>query len=338
MMFKFGKRVQESVGLDIGSYSVKVVSLKRENEVNVLTGYNIKQIPVGAKTSDIEKAVKDALEEIDLHPADVNLSVSGPNVIVRFIDLPKMNKEQLGSALSFEAEKYIPFNINEVIMDSLILGEADEPGQMRVLLSAAKRDLVESRVNLLDKLGIVVNVMDIDSFALFNAFTASNPVEDKGNAFFDFGHSESTVLVSIGARPCFMRQIQIGGSDIAKAIAKDIGVPIEKAEELKLHPDPVSLPKVQQAGFTILEEILKEVQLSFGYFENRFNTAVSNLYCSGGMVFQEGVMEYFTTKTELKVETWNPIKGIEVAETLSREDIEKIGPQLAVSIGLALRG
>ena len=160
-MFKIGKGIQESVGLDIGTYSVKVVSLKKENGVNLLTGYNVKQIPIGAKTSDIEQAVKETLEEIDLQPADVNLSISGPNVIVRFVDLPKMNKDQLESALSFEAEKYIPFNINEVVMDSIILGDAEESGQMRVLLSAAKRDLIESRVNLMDKMGIIVNVMRI---------------------------------------------------------------------------------------------------------------------------------------------------------------------------------
>jgi Tfp pilus assembly PilM family ATPase len=104
-MIKFGRRVQEVVGLDIGSYSIKVVSLKQENENNILTGYNVKQIPPETKSSDLEKLVKETLEEVDLHPGDVNLSVSGPNVIVRFIDLPKMNKEQLGSALAFEAEK-----------------------------------------------------------------------------------------------------------------------------------------------------------------------------------------------------------------------------------------
>jgi type IV pilus assembly protein PilM len=224
-------------------------------------------------------------------------------------------------------------------MDSIILGEGKEPGQMSVLIAAAKRELIESRVNLLDKLGIAVNVMDIDSFAVFNAFISSNPAEEsKGNAFLDFGHSESTVLISIGNKPCFMRQIQIGGRDIARAISKDMGIPVEKAEELKLNPDPVSMPKIQQASFTVLEEIMKEMQLSFGYFENRYDTPVSNVYCSGGMIFQEGVMEYFTTKTELNVVEWNPVKGISLVDTLSREDIEKIGPILAVSIGLSLRG
>jgi type IV pilus assembly protein PilM len=336
-MIKFGQKLKESVGLDIGTYSIKVVSVKKEKEGNILTGYNIKKIPPDAKSSDTERLVQEAFEEIDLHPSEVNLAISGPNVIVRFVDLPRMNKDQLENALSYEAEKYIPFNINEVVMDSLILGDAEETGQMRVLIAAAKRDLVESRVSLLEKMGIDVGVMDIVSFAVFNAFLASTQAEDKGNAFFDFGHSESNVLISIGSQPCFMRQIQIGGKDIAKAISKDIGVPIEKAEELKLNTDEVGRERVRQSSFTVLEEIMREMQLSFGYFENRYNTPVSNLYCSGGMFFLEGVMEYFETKSGLKVEKWNPAKGLTVSENLSFEVVDSVSPQLAVSIGLALR-
>ena len=172
---------------------------------------------------------------------------------------------------------------------------------------------------------------------MFNAFTASNTAEDKGNAFFDFGHSESNVLISIGTNPCFMRQIQIGGKDIGKAISKDMGISLEKAEELKLTPDEVARQRVQQSSFTILEEIMREMQLSFGYFENRYNQSVSNLYCSGGMIYQEGAMEYFATKSGLKVEKWNPANGLSVAEHISLEDIDKVSSQLAVSIGLALR-
>ncbi|MGB3081711.1 MAG: type IV pilus assembly protein PilM [Candidatus Omnitrophota bacterium] len=336
-MIKFGQKFKESVGLDIGTYSIKVISIKKEKESNILTGYNIKNVPPDAKSTDTERLVQEAFDEIDLHPDEVNLAISGPSVIVRFVDMPRMNKDQLESALGYEAEKYIPFNINEVVIDFLILGDAEEAGQMRVLIAAAKRDLVESRVNLLDKMGIDVGVMDIVSFAIFNAFLASGPVEEKGNAFFDFGHSESNVLISIGSQPCFMRQIQIGGKDIAKAISKDMGVPLEKAEELKVNADEVSRERVRQSSFTILEEIMREMQLSFGYFENRYNTSVSNLYCSGGMLFQEGVMEYFETKSGLKVERWNPAKGLSVAENLSLEVIDSVSPQLAVSIGLALR-
>jgi type IV pilus assembly protein PilM len=334
---KFGHKIIESVGLDIGTYSIKVISIKKENEKSVLTGYNIKKIPPDAKNSDIEKLVKETLDEVDLSPAEVNLAISGPNVIVRFIDLPKMNKDQLENALGFEAEKYIPFNVNEVVMDFLILGAAEDAGKMRVLLAAAKRELIESRVSLLDKMGISVDVIDIDSFSVFNAFLASNPAEDKGVAFLDFGHSQANVLISIGEKPCFMRQIQIGSRDITKAISKDMGIAPDKAEERKFNMDEVSRERVTQSSCSVLDELIREMQLSFGYFENRYNKPVSDIYCSGGAIFQEGIMDYLAIKTDLEVKKWNPVKGLDIAENLSREDIDKIAPQLAVCVGLALR-
>ncbi len=337
-MFNFGRKTEETVGLDIGSHSVKVVSLKKEGEKNVLTAYNVKRVPPDAKSSDTKRLVSETLDEIDLHPEEVNLGFSGPSVIVRFIEFPKMNKEQLGNALSFEAEKYMPFSINEVVMDFIILGDAHETGKMRVLLAAAKKDLVESRVQLMEELGISINILDIDALAVFNAFSVSHEVGDKSNAFFHFGHSETDVLVTVGQTPCFMRQIQIGGKDIDAAISKDLGVSPEKASEMLKESDEETKRKVVQSTDMILEDVVREMQLSFGYYENRYNARVENVYCSGGMVFQEGILQNLASKTGYEMKKWDPMKGTQLADHILREDVDKVGMQLAVSVGLALRG
>lgn len=337
-MITFGQKAEEAVGLDIGSYAIKVVSLKKEGDKNILTAYNIKKIPLEAKESDTKKLIAETFDEIDLHPEDVNLGFSGPSVIVRFIDLPKMNKEQLASALNFEAEKYIPFNVNEVMMDFIILGDSPEAGKMKVLLAAAKKDLIESRVALMDELGMSIKILDIDSLAAFNAFTAAHPVEDKGSAFFHFGHSQTDVLISVGKDPCFMRQVQIGGRDIDNAISKDLGVPMDKAEELRLNAEGEERESVDQAAYSILDDIVREMQLSFGYFENRYGASISNVYCSGGMMFQENTIKYLASKTGYELKQWNPVAEMTLADHILKEDIDKVGSQLAVSVGLALRG
>ncbi|MFH1552649.1 MAG: type IV pilus assembly protein PilM [Candidatus Omnitrophota bacterium] len=337
-MFKLGKTKEESVGLDIGSYSVKVAAIRKEAGENTLTAYDIKKIPLDQKDIKVEYRIREALDEINLHPDTVNLSISGPDVIVRFINLPKMNREQLQNAMVFEAEKYIPFNISEVVLDFIILGNAPEAGQMRVLLAAAKRETVESRVKVIEDLNMTVNAMDINPFAVFNAFTESYPLSgDDGNAFLDLGHSGTDVLVSIGEIPCFMRQIQIGGKDVADAICHNLSVSQEKAEEYKVGLGGPDKEAITQATVPILDDLITEVQLSFGYFENRYNKGVSNIYCSGGMIFQEGVADYLTKKLGIQVKKWNPVEGIGISENLSREDIDSVASQLAVSIGLALR-
>ncbi len=337
-MIKLGKVKEKSVGLDIGTYSIKAVSIEKDPEKNTLTAYNIKKIPPGAKDTNLEQLIKETLDEVDLYPERVNLSISGPDVIVRFITLPKMSKEQLKNALKFEAEKHIPFNINEVVLDFLILGDAPEAGQMRVLLAAAKLKPIEALVGTIERLGITVNIIDSDPFAMFNAFIESKPsLEDKGNAFLDLGHSQTDVLITIGKLPCFMRQIQIGGKDVTEAIRDSLSVSPEKAEEHKLGIGKADKEVIAQATAQVLDDLIKEMQLSFGYFENRYNEGVSAIYCSGGMSYQKGVVDYLSEKLGTQVQKWNPADGINISENLSKQDIDSVASQLAVSIGLALR-
>lgn len=330
---------EESIGLDIGSYSIKVISLGKVSGENTLSAYNVKKIPTGKKTIKTKDLVQEAFSEVDLKPEEVNLSISGPDVIVRFVNLPKMNKEQLLSALAFEAEKYIPFNISEVVLDPIILGDAPEGGQMKVLLAAAKREPIEGMVKMIEGLDMTVSTIDINPCAVFNAFTESNPPEEnKGIAFLDLGHSHTDTLIAIGEEPAFMREIRIGGKDITDAISRNLSCPPEKAEEFKMGLGKGDAELVEQTTKQILDDLIKEVQLSFGYFENRYNEEISDVYCSGGMISQAGVTDYLSERLGIKVKVWNPVGKIKIAENLSKEDIDSVASQLAVSIGLALRG
>ena len=338
-MIKFGKSVEESVGLDIGTYSIKIASIKKESGENVLAAYNIKKIPPERKNSDLERFIEESLGEVDLHPEMLNISISGPEVIVRFVNFPQMTREQLQNALVFEAEKYIPFNVSEVVLDFVILGKAQEAGQMRVLLAAAKKALVENLVKTVEKLGMSVHILDIDPLAMFNAFSEFNTLaEDKGAAFLDLGHSQTDILISIGKNPYFMRQVQIGGKDVTAAICRALSVSPDRAEEYKAGAGEEEKTAIAHATGSVLDDLVKEIQLSFGYFENRYNKNVSQIYCSGGMIYQEGVIEYLSTKLGIQAKKWNPIEGIRVSESLSREDINSVASQLPVSVGLALRG
>ena len=339
-MVKLGKKKEEEVvGIDVGSYSIKIISLKNDFGQSTLNTYNIKRLPQDEKQIEVASIIQESLKEVDLSPQTVNLSVSGPDVIVRFITLPKMTKEQLESALIFEAEKYIPFNISEVVIDFIILGDASEPGQMRVLLAVAKREPVELIVKTISDLGMTVGAIDINAFAMFNAFTQANPsLEEKGVALIDLGHSHTDVLISLGKSPYFMRQIQIGGRDVNVALCRNLSIAPDKAEEYKLGAAGADKEEVTQAVQQVLDDIIKEVQLSFGYFENSSNVPISGIYCSGGMTYGEGVIEYLSEKMSMELKKWNPIEGVEVADHISREDMESVALRLPVSLGLALRG
>ena len=336
---KLGQKKEDTVGLDIGTYSVKVVSVNKETGDNILTAYNIKNIPIQDKKVQTANIVRETLEEIDLHPAEINLSVSGPDVVVRFINLPRMSKDQLENALVFEAEKYIPFNVNEVILDSMILGDSAEAGQMKVLLAAVKRHQIESLLKIMEELDIAINLIDVNPFAIFNAFSGTNTTPDnKGTALIDLGYSQTNVLISTGQEPCFMRQVQIGGRDITLAIARNLSVDIDKAEAYKLGTEEGNKEVIAQAIESVMEDLINEVQLSFGYFENTYSGGIGNIFCTGGMSRHEGIIEHFSKSLGIQASKWDPISSISLAETISKQDMEQFSSQLGVSIGLALRG
>lgn len=332
----------EAVGLDIGNYSVKVTSMERsKNGKNKLTAYNIKKIPFDLKNFNLETHIYQTLNEVDLCPKTINLAVSGPDVVVRFINLPKMTQSQLENALVFEAEKYIPFNINDVVLDSLILGDATEEGQMRVLLAAVKREAIEPRIAMIKNLGITINVLDTNPLAMFNAFIASEPkIEHEGYVLFDFGHSKTYMLILIDNSPCFMREIQMGAKNITETISRELSVSMAKAEEYKqgLVDKNEEKVKVKRITESFLDELVEEIQLSFGYFENRNDVKINHNYCAGGMIYHQGVVDYISEKIGTRLETWNPAQEMDLSDNLSREDINSVGSELAVSIGLALRG
>lgn len=338
-MIQLGKKKEEqTVGIDLGSRSIKIASVRNLHGEKVLAAYNIKDLPLKKEHIDINRSIREALEEVDLRPSEVNLSIYGPDVIVRFINLPKMTKEQLEGALVFEAEKYIPFNVNEVILDFVILGDAPEAGQMKVLLAAAKRDPIESMIKIMEDVGVMVSSIDINAFAAFNSFILSNPESaDKAVALLEMGHTHTDVVISVNHSPHFMRQIQIGGKDISTTIARNLSVPEEKADGMRLAPKEDEKEAVNEITAQVLDDIIQEVQLSFGYFENTSNAAIDSIYCSGGMLYSEGVMEHIGKKLGLEVKKWNPISGLGVSENISRQDVDSIASKLSVSVGLAMR-
>ncbi|MBU0683503.1 MAG: pilus assembly protein PilM, partial [Candidatus Omnitrophica bacterium] len=287
----------------------------------------------------LEGIIKESLEEVGISPNKVNLSVSGPDVIVRFIDFPKMTEEQLEDALVYEAEKYIPFNLSEVITDFIILGDAQESGQMKVILAAAKKSMVLPMLEVIKQVGMEVEVVDVDSFALFNAFFYANPlVENKCYALLDFGHSRTNVLISDGKAPCFIRQIQIGGKNIDESLIRDLSLSLEESEKCKLGLSELDKDAIMKSTTPILDSLLKELQLSFTYFENRTNKKIEEIYCCGGMIEQERVFEYLNENLGIQMKKWNLFNSIGFSGNLSQEDVHSVSSQLVVSLGLALRG
>jgi type IV pilus assembly protein PilM len=233
-----------AVGLDIGSGSIKLCQLKPGKKGNYqLISFGMVQLPPEAIVDGAlmnSTAVVDGIQELfasqKIKHKEVATSVSGHSVIIKKINLPQMTPEELEESIQWEAEQYIPFDINDVNIDVQILNtESTQAGQMDVLLVAAKKDMVNDYTEVIASAGLTPVVVDIDAFAVQNQFEIN----------YEVPRSETVVLVNIGASvtninvlangiSTFTRDISIGGGQFTDAVQKALNVSYDEAEALKL--------------------------------------------------------------------------------------------------------
>ncbi|MFH1549815.1 MAG: type IV pilus assembly protein PilM [Planctomycetota bacterium] len=349
-MFQFRKKNQSILGLDIGSREIKAVELTR-------TGGGFAVTRLAAKPLVSEQAAVETLRQLAQESKFKTMrtisSVSGRSVVVRYITMQPMTAAELRTAMKYEAEKYIPFGMDEVVIDSQCLEGAPEKGrrgaEMKVLLVAAKRDLIVQHINTLSQAGFQPAVVDVDAFALGNSYRFvrasaldTAPPAGEGGAskvvgIVDIGASKTNINIARGRISMFTREIYVGGNDFTNSISRYKGLNFNEAEGMKLNP---STPKEELEGAVglTIEDLGNEIQLSFDYFENQFEAEVSEVLLTGGGSLLRGLAEAFEVKFRKSTKVWNPLAEVPVqAGSFDAEVIQDVGPRTAIALGLASR-
>ncbi|MFH1593767.1 MAG: type IV pilus assembly protein PilM [Candidatus Omnitrophota bacterium] len=329
------------VGLDIGSRSIKAAEVSLDGRKRKLTKFQISEIDLPQTPEKIDLALKSLLGKLKTSAKIVNVSLSAPSAIVRFINMPIMKEDELKNSLSYEAEKYIPFNISEVIVDACILADT-VPGrkqEMRVLLAAAKKDAVNSRIDMLKKHGFSIAIIDIDSFACFNAYCdcADKLDDSKSIAILNIGYTQTNIVIANGSSPYFTRDIQIGGRDIARALSDEMKIDENGSDRLLCEPKDRE-SQVFETAKSVLSSLIDELRLSFGYYENQYGKGINEIYISGGIAKLPGIAKYCEEHFGARTVPWDPFSKFEIGEAIDAKSLEHARSQLAVCAGLAIRG
>ncbi|MFA5275360.1 MAG: type IV pilus assembly protein PilM [Candidatus Omnitrophota bacterium] len=332
--FKAAKKERVSVGLDIGSSAIKAVKLKFSSESVELTGFTSEPSeidPIGAL-----KKIRESLG------ADtVNISVSGPATVIRYVTFPKMSEAELHQALKFEAQKHIPFPVADVNLDGFILKDGLSDNKMLVLLAAAKKEIISQRIKTVTDAGIKVLVTDIDALALINAFNFNypqiSPVEPKAVALLNIGASISNLSILEGGSPRLSRDMHFGGNNFTQKIADIFAIDFKAAELLKLKPDNAGANKVGVAIDSVLTNLATEIRTSFDFYESQSASSVTKIFLSGGAAQFSALKEMLSSILGMDVEVWDPLKKINISPRLDPEKLKVISGQFTVAIGLGLR-
>ncbi|TYO99956.1 type IV pilus assembly protein PilM [Geothermobacter ehrlichii] len=344
-----GKK-KELVGIDIGSSSVKLVQLRNVKGGYQLVNLGLLPLPPEAIVDNsimdsgaIVEAIRNLVESHKVKTKNVAASVSGHSVIIRKIQLPIMTEDEMEASIQWEAEQYIPFEISEVNLDFQILGQdTKDPSQMNVVLVAAKKDFVNDYVALFQECGLTPIVMDIDCFALENAFEINYGEDEEENiALINMGASAMNVNVLKDGASVFTRDIQVGGNSYNEELQKRLGLNSEDAERVKLggeihDVDPASVEDVLKDAQA---NLVQEIQRSLDFFTaTTADEKVQKIYITGGVSRSPGIRAAIEERLGVPVDLLNPFNRISYSEKdFDPEYIEAVAPLFSVAVGLGMR-
>jgi len=350
------------LGIDIGSYAVKLALLKKSKRGFELLNFGMLPLPPdtivdgevenpGAVTDVIKNILK--AEKIPSSVKNCVFSVSGQSVIIKKITVPLMSEDDLAESIQQEAEQYIPFDIDEVNVDFQIVKsegpipkkgqklQESEDRQMDVLLVAVKKDVIAEQAGILINAGLKPTIADLDVFALENGYEVSNGLDqDDTIALINIGAFVTNVNIIENGITAYTRDIAIGGSKITETIQKKMNIGFKDAEKFKLGIFEGStrredvIPHVKAGVAVIAEEIRK----TFEMFQRTSEGRVRRVHLSGGTAALEGIDTLMGQELGLSCDIINPFRNIKVnPKMFDPEYIEKIAPMAVIAVGLASR-
>ena len=340
------------VGLDIGSSAVKAVELKLAGKNYRVGAFGTEPVPpdsiVDGAIIDgtaVADAIRRLFERHRFSTKEVAASLSGNAVIVKKISLPPMTDTELADSIYWEAEQYIPFDIQDVNLDYQILNPASQDGSggtMEVLLVAAKKDKIADYTGVIAQAGRVPVVVDVDVFALQNAYELNYGLEPSSViVLLNAGASAININILKGQQSLFTRDIPIGGNAFTEAVQKELNLPFEQAEALKKGQpvDGATFEEAEPVLHAMTENALLEIQKTFDFFSATATSAhIDRMLLSGGASRVDKFAESLQSRFSAPVEAFDPFKKMAFdPEKLGLSDVESIVPTAAIAVGLAMR-
>ncbi|MBX3139960.1 MAG: type IV pilus assembly protein PilM [Trueperaceae bacterium] len=374
----------EAVGLEVGTSALKVVELRAGNPPT-LSALAVRPMPAGLVSEDevtdqqgLAEEIKALFQEAGIQKRFTVTAVSNRQAITRNIHVPRMSVAELDEAIRWEAERYIPFPIDEVVLDYFVLDNPEdvaEGEQLEVVIAAARLDEVSQQVDYLKHAGLEPHVIDVKPFSLLRALrgslhgehltkaTLSGQNFTEGNEIgvvLEIAASTSTVTLVRGQRVLMNRNINVSSDDFTTAIQRAFGLDFDSAEEVKLEYGTATIPtedeedllnfdakreqfspsRVYDALRPVLVELTTEIRRSLEFFRVQSGDAtISRMLVTGGGAKLRGLPDAIGDALGIKVELGDPWLAVTFDEgRFDSQYLKKIAPEFAVPLGLALRG
>ena len=345
MLFK-SKKV---IGLDIGTSSIKLAEMDFNGKGAQLISFGFAPTPPnsvsGGEVVDIASvgmAIQSLVGEVKSKRKNIATAMWGTAVIVKKITIPKMDKKLVRDQIRFEAEQYIPFDINNISLAHHILNTSASPDTMDILLIAAQNELVNQYTQVIEISGLHCSVLDVSGFALANSFEVNyGRIPGEVVGILNFGASITNFVVLQHGEVIFCRDIPVGGANYTNEIHKAMGVTIPEAEALKL--SAVSKREVPDEVHSIIsatnEAVTEEIRSSLDFLSATTNgIQLSRCFYTGGSSATSGLIETVSRVSGVPMQPFDPFLKIKAnPKKFSPEYLAQISSFAGVVTGLAMR-
>jgi type IV pilus assembly protein PilM len=347
----FGKK-KSVAGLDIGSSSIKIVELDGKMSNLSLLGLGFENLPGDTvidgqimELNTVSEAINNICNDHQIKANQVVTGVSGHSVIIKNIVLPPMSREELEESIDWHAEEHIPYDLSDVTLDYHVTAESAEATQ--VLIAACKRERIDNLKQSIQLSGRQPVVIDVDTFALQNCYEVNyQPDESQVVTLLNIGASTMNINIVQGTRSLFTRDITVGGSQFTDVLQKNLGVSFQHAEAIKRGvmdgSEDVEEKSIEPLMDNVMEIVALEIQKTFDFYRATAEegaATVQKILISGGGSKLAGLREGLSARLELPVEFLDPFRQIKVdTRKFDPDYLSEIMPEMAVAVGLALRG
>ncbi|HET9064501.1 MAG TPA: type IV pilus assembly protein PilM [Gemmatimonadales bacterium] len=339
-------RARSTVGLDIGSGYIKAVVIGHGSGTPVIEKVALASLAddaiVEGEVMDprlVANTVRDLLGAAQIKTRDVVVAVGGRDVIIKKIQMDRMKETEAREVIRWEADQHVPFDPENVELDFQILNPDGDGLQMDVLLVAAKRELVESKLALLGESGLDAKVIDVEAFALHNAFEHNYPDAMRGVvALANVGHETTVVNLLEDGVPILTRDLPIGVRRLREDLQRERGMPADAADRVVrgIDLDDALAPLVVNRG----EELAIGIERAAAFLQtgSRRSAALSKVYLTGGGSRVPGLASALAERLKVPVTQAHPVERVDTApDAFMGYSIDEVAPLLMLSVGLALR-
>lgn len=344
-MALFGRK-RTTVGLDIGSGLIKMVAISHSSGEPVLTKVAFASVVDDAivegevvDTGIVADTIKGLMSTAGLKAKQVSTAVGGRDVIVKKVTMDRMKETEAREMIRWEAEQHVPFDMDSVELDFQILDPEGDGLQMTVLLVAAKRELIEGKMALLSDIGLDASIIDVDAFALHNAFELNYPDAGEGVVcLVNIGHETTNVNILDQGLPVLTRDIPVGTRRFREDMQRERGISAEDADQLLqgFERSEVLDPFLETRG----EELAVGIERAAAFLQSasRSTSGLSRLFTTGGGARIPGLNRVLADRLRMPVQLANPVERLQVAEgVFDTMNIDEVAPLLMLPVGLALR-